>query len=622
MHTSPSPSVVRTCQVHADSRDVSARIRIFACVVSVLLALPGCSPDAVSPTDALGGDATFGLSAPRSVTNLRITSATASSVTLSWTQVDNGAGKPASYRVKYARPPLDWNTAAVGCTVTGTRVGSPASCTVSGLSSGVSYDFQLMSYRATSGVWTAAAYSNVASGATVAGTVGTVSDLSVTAVTDESLTIRWTEVDDGTGRPASYRVKYAGLPFTYSTATSGCDAEGAAIGSPRSCTIHGLRPSSRYRTQLMAYRLENGAWIGAEYSNITEATTAPAPHPGIWISRNEVLARPMSGADWEKLLADAGRDHGVAAISDQDSNHDVYTLAAALVCVRNGSFCDKAKAGVVAAIGTEAGARWLAVGRNLGAYVIAADLLDLRADGVAGSAGTRVEQWIQGWMTRQLEDNTEPVFRGFEPFHSGANAAAQEGFTYAAVAAYLRDRSALDFVWQGYRTFVCDGGAVDVMSIYMGPPVRDGWTHSDTAPCAVNPAGTTKVIPVGLPGAGTLRRLDGALVGDMRRGGVYQWQPTYTSYPWVGLEGLVPAAVILERAGYPALNAANRALMRTHEYLWYLRTDTGDERWFDGVRSRDIVHLVNVMYNKSFPINQTIGGGRTVGYTGWTHATW
>jgi hypothetical protein len=106
----------------------------------------------------------------------------------------------------------------------------------------------------------------------------------------------------------------------------------------------------------------------------------------------------------------------------------------------------------------------------------------------------------------------------------------------------------------------------------------------------------------------------------MRRGGLYQWEPGYTSYPWVGLEGLIPAAVILSRAGYPSFDVADGAVLRTHEYLWYVRTQTGDARWFDGVRAREIVHLVNVVYGSSFPVGQVVGGGRTVGYTGWTHA--
>ena len=102
-----------------------------------------------------------------------------------------------------------------------------------------------------------------------------------------------------------------------------------------------------------------------------------APTPGIWISREELMKQPTSGSQWDLVRSDAARDPGAANIADQNSNHDVYTLAAALVCVRTGELCAKARQGVVSAIGTDAGTRWLSVGRNLGAYVIAADLLNL-----------------------------------------------------------------------------------------------------------------------------------------------------------------------------------------------------------------------------------------------------
>jgi hypothetical protein len=107
----------------------------------------------------------------------------------------------------------------------------------------------------------------------------------------------------------------------------------------------------------------------------------------------------------------------------------------------------------------------------------------------------------------------------------------------------------------------------------------------------------------------------------MRRGGVFRWKPGYTSYPWVGLEGLIPAAMILDRAGYPAFEVADRAVLRTLDYLWQLRASTGDARWFDGTRSREIVQLVNAVYRTSFPVNDVPGVGRTVGYTAWTHPT-
>lgn len=349
-------------------------------------------------------------------------------------------------------------------------------------------------------------------------------------------------------------------------------------------------------------------------------TAAPrARSTGIWIDRAELMQRPTSGAEWEILSRHAALSTGTPDISDQNSHHDVHTLAAALVCVRVGRYCSEARRAVVRAIGTEEGGRWLAVGRNLGAYIIAADLLDLRADGVWQSDGTRVEEWIRGWLTKRLRDNNTPTSRPFGPFHSGANAAAQEGFAYAAVAAYLGDRGALRRAWDAYRTFVCDRNAPDREEIYLDRPVRDDWTHDDEIPCAVNPRGTTREVPRDARGAGTAHRVDGAIVADMRRGGTYRWPPGYTQYPWVGLEGLVPAAVILQRAGYPAFDVADRAVLRAVDYLWFLRTATGDERWFDGVRARQIVHLVNVFYGMSYPVEGATGRGRTVGYTGWTH---
>jgi hypothetical protein len=585
-----------------------------------------CSTD--SPTDLTDSVARAGVTAGI-VEDLAVFSSTVSSITLAWTEGSDGAGAP-TYRVQYGTPAVDSNTETMGCAQANrVGIGNRVTCTVEGLEPATDYAFQLMSYRAASGTLQEPQYSNVVSGRTSAATAAMVADLSVEESTASSLTVRWTQVDDGTGGPASYRVKYGTPPLDWSTGTLGCSSSvtGTAVGAPLSCVIQGLPAGATYDVQLMSFRMIDGVWEGATLSNVSRGTTAASPSTpageiaGIWLDHAELIQLPTSGAAWDRILADAARDHGPANIADQDSKHDVYTLAAALACARANEFCAKARQGVVDAIGTEAGGRWLAVGRNLGAYVIAADLLNLRDDGIPNSEGSRVQGWIQDWLTRKLSDNNTSTLRPFEPFHASANAAAQEGFAYTAVAAYLRDRTALDRAWNAFRTFVCDPGAPDDEHIYLGPPVRDGWAHDSARPCAVNPAGTRKTVPAGVPGAGGTYRIDGALVGDMRRGGVYQWEPGYTSYPWVGLEGLIPAAVILDRAGFPAFQAGDRAILRTHEYLWQLRNATGELRWFDGTRAREIVHLVNVFYGASFPVNDVTGGGRTVGYTAWTHPT-
>ena len=323
-------------------------------------------------------------------------------------------------------------------------------------------------------------------------------------------------------------------------------------------------------------------------------------------------------------MADARRDPGPANVADQDSGHDVGTLAAALVCARmpRSAFCGKARSEVVAAIGTERGGRWLAVGRNLTAYVIAADLLGLRADRDPASDGSRVEAWIRGFLSETLAENNTARPVPLAPFASGSNASAQEGAAYAAVAAYLRDRTALARAWDAFRTYVCapsapDGGRIDLHS-----GVDADWALDDRHPCAINPPGAAKAVPAGRHGGGEVRRIDGAIINDMARGGDYQWPPGMTDYPWVGLEGLVPAAVILERAGYPAFAVAHRAVLRAVDYLWYLQGATGQGKWFKEKRDNEIIQLVNVVYRTRFPLRRPIGGGRTIGYTDWTHATW
>jgi hypothetical protein len=353
--------------------------------------------------------------------------------------------------------------------------------------------------------------------------------------------------------------------------------------------------------------------------------SAPAPRSdGIWITHATLRHLPTTGPAWERLLADAEADPGSADVADQDSGHDVATLAEALVCARTRrpELCDRARAAVVSAIGTERGARWLAVGRNLTAYVIAADVMGLRADGDPESAGTRVETWIRGFMTERLADNNTGEPAPFIPFASGSNASAQEGAAYAAIAAYLGDRAALERAWDAFRTYVCDPAAPDREHIDLHRGVEAGWAHDDRHPCAVNPAGATKQVPPGRPGAGQVVPVGGAIINDMARGGDLAWPPGTTQYPWVGLEGLVPAAVILQRAGYPAFTVGDRAVLRAVGFLRDLERSTGSGRWFQERRSSEIVVLVNVAYGARFPVDLPAGAGRTVGYTDWTHATW
>lgn len=81
----------------------------------------------------------------------------------------------------------------------------------------------------------------------------------------------------------------------------------------------------------------------------------------IWISHKDLMARPMSGAAWERLKQQADAAAGVPNLKDQNQMNNVYVLAKALVYARTGQtrYRDEVRAQCMAAIGTEVGGgRW------------------------------------------------------------------------------------------------------------------------------------------------------------------------------------------------------------------------------------------------------------------------
>src|SRR5207237_64844 len=110
---------------------------------------------------------------PGTVSDLAVTGATDSSVTLSFTEVTDGTGQPASYDIRWAAGTLMWASAtsvAQGtCTlpVAGTSIGATRSCTVLGLAAATGYQFELVAFRGTLNVNAVFGnLSNIASGTT------------------------------------------------------------------------------------------------------------------------------------------------------------------------------------------------------------------------------------------------------------------------------------------------------------------------------------------------------------------------------------------------------------------------------------------------------------------------
>jgi hypothetical protein len=124
---------------------------------------------------------------PGTVGNLAVASVTDSSVTLSFMEVTDGTGLPATYDVRWATGTLSWGSATAvsrgtcSTPLAGSTIGATKTCTVLGLTASTAYQFQLIAYRGTLNVDAVfSALSNVASGTTAAGAVSTAPVASVT----------------------------------------------------------------------------------------------------------------------------------------------------------------------------------------------------------------------------------------------------------------------------------------------------------------------------------------------------------------------------------------------------------------------------------------------------------
>ncbi|MBI4420543.1 MAG: Ig-like domain-containing protein, partial [Gemmatimonadetes bacterium] len=93
------------------------------------------------------------VTAPGTVTDLAVAGVTDTSLTLSFTDVTNGAGQPASYDVRFAASPMSWASAgsvargSCSTPVAGSAVGTRLTCTALGLSASTAYEFQVVAYR-------------------------------------------------------------------------------------------------------------------------------------------------------------------------------------------------------------------------------------------------------------------------------------------------------------------------------------------------------------------------------------------------------------------------------------------------------------------------------------------
>lgn len=334
--------------------------------------------------------------------------------------------------------------------------------------------------------------------------------------------------------------------------------------------------------------------IACVMSIVFVTAPAQAQNSGMWINPTELASLPMNGAAWSKMNSVARGSIGTAQLSNQDSNHDVNTIAVAIVAMRTGDSAlrEKAAVAIVSAINTENGGRTLALGRNLVGYIIAADLIDLRTYSPARHAA--FSAWLNSVRRETLDGMTLISTHEKRPNNWGTHAGASR----VAADIYLGDTTDLNRAAQVFKGWLGDRSA------YSGFKYGElSWQCNQSAPVGVNPACSAQK--------------GGAMPDDMRRGGSFRYPPSRTNYAWGALQGATVQAYLLERAGFGVIASSDRAICRAPAYLWQLHTQfggwwaTGDDTWQP--------HLINQMCGTSYPETLPARPGKNMGWTDYTH---
>jgi hypothetical protein len=337
----------------------------------------------------------------------------------------------------------------------------------------------------------------------------------------------------------------------------------------------------------------------------------PSPRPDdefLLMPRAQFMALPTSGPAWDALVFWANEDPGRPDLTDQDDRHGVHILASALVAARidDPAYREKARAGILSAIGTEregANNSILSLGRQLGAYVLAADFI-----GLDGADDERFRAWLSDIRTRELAGHGR--WRALVQTHEDApnNWGSFTGASRIAASLYLRDTADVARAAQILRGFLGDRSAY---SNFQGVEGARSWACDPEHYTPVNPPCTRGGID-----------LDGAIVRDIDRGGNRKWPPGRDGigYTLESLQGLTVQAELLTVNGFGDVWSWSDQALKRAAGIVTRSGEAGGLTWNRSEVSHYVPWLLNARYGLDLP-TEPAGIGRVFGFTDWLYGS-
>jgi hypothetical protein len=325
--------------------------------------------------------------------------------------------------------------------------------------------------------------------------------------------------------------------------------------------------------------------------------------------RAELLARPMTGTAWTALKAVADGTFSAPNLCDQNSKHHLQTLAAALVYARTGiaSYATKAQAAIMAALPTQVvgcNNAVLALGRQLTAYVLAADLSSLRTS----SSGAAFATWLSAIRTKNIGGHS--IWNSIKYTHENSpnNWGAYAGAARIAADRYLGDTTDLAAAAKVTQGFLGDRAAYAGFNKNLSSAALS-WSCSGSPATytPVNPACTKSGINV-----------DAGVVSDISRGGSLKWPPADPGIPYQhdSIQGLGLQIELLYRAGYTTAWSWSSSALKRMAGIVTRSAASGGAGWNGTLTARQMPWLLNKRYGLGLPTKAS-GMGRAIGFTDW-----
>lgn len=313
---------------------------------------------------------------------------------------------------------------------------------------------------------------------------------------------------------------------------------------------------------------------------------------------------PTSGTAWNALKAGAGK-LAVPNLKNQDDDADVYCLAASMVAARTAdkALRDQTIHAIISAIGSEAGGRALAEGRNAVGVILSADFLELK--------DARFWSWVEGLLHEKMTGGPASLVATHEerPNNWGTHAGASRVAIDWALAKYGTAAQKQRAIVDGHKAVAVWMGWFGDRASYSGFSYTSpfDWHADQTKKVGINPKGATR----------SGHSIDGVLPDDQRRAGGFAWPPPKENYVYEALQGATAAAQLLARAPIPGPKVwswSDNALLRAFTWLHAQASYPagGDDQWQPWI--------INQAYGTKFPAHSPAGHGKNVGWTDWTHA--